>query len=84
MTRIRYYRQDDNSFKSKGINAPHDILTIQLNGLDYKIISSLGETLYTAVAKDNVSMKKEIRQVLKSQGVIFNDEIRNKKGKTNV
>lgn len=82
MKRIRYFRQDDGTFKSKPIEGDHDLFTVQTNGLSWSVTSSQGQTVDAGEAKTDFVMKKQIRDVLKRQGVCILDEVKNFKKKT--
>jgi len=81
MTRIRYSKVN-NFFVSKEILCGLDLVSITLDPskMTYMVSKmSTGEVLVTGSAKNMSSLKLLAKKELKKLGVVFDDEVRNKK-----
>jgi hypothetical protein len=78
--RIRYFKQADGSRKSKPIITMDDVVTIEVKGLTFNVVGSNGEIRLTGESHNETTLKKMIKDYLKSKGAEFFDEVRNRKG----
>lgn len=82
MQRLLYNKTEQGTFVNKTpLMLNGYLLYVVLDGLQYKISSSNNIIIAHGNAKNNVDLKKTVKESLKRLGVQFLDELRTKKAK---
>ena len=79
MTRIRYKKTDNGMLQSQRqiqVGAELALVTLVPNTLQFTVTSTEGRVMASGTARNLAALKKVVKTELVAQGVVFDDEIR--------